>query len=189
MNEKKDYILIDEGKNQHIEWSDTLREENDKIQYHEIIYIKDKSISILGENESEVWIDIDKKNLNNKTINDFEKLLKSYEKNERFDKFKEYLKENKIKFEKGDWQSFDSNTFNQTTKTTKLNSNDLQKAIKEGTALADLSKLWKLKLKFEEHKKKLSADELANYKKSELEEKVDREMKGLNQKAFPKKGD
>ena len=61
MNEKKDYILIDEGKNQHIEWSDTLREENDKIQYHEIIYIKDKSISILGENESEVWIDIDKK--------------------------------------------------------------------------------------------------------------------------------
>ena len=98
MNEKKDYILIDEGKNQHIEWSDTLREENDKIQYHEIIYIKDKSISILGENESEVWIDIDKKNLNNKTINDFEKLLKSYEKNERFDKFKEYLKENKIKF-------------------------------------------------------------------------------------------
>jgi len=94
MNEKKDYILIDEGKNQHIEWSDTLREENDKIQYHEIIYIKDKSISILGENESEVWIDIDKKNLNNKTINDFEKLLKSYEKNERFDKFKEYLKEN-----------------------------------------------------------------------------------------------
>ena len=89
MNEKKDYILIDEGKNQHIEWSDTLREENDKIQYHEIIYIKDKSISILGENESEVWIDIDKKNLNNKTINDFEKLLKSSEKNERFDKFRE----------------------------------------------------------------------------------------------------
>ena len=40
MNEKKDYILIDEGKNQHIEWSNTLREENDKIQYHEIIYIK-----------------------------------------------------------------------------------------------------------------------------------------------------
>ena len=104
------------------------------------------------------------------------KFLKS-QKEDRFEKFIDYLTQNNIKFEKGDWQSFDSNTFNQTTKTTKLNSNDLQKAIKEGTALADLSELWKLKLKFEEHKKKLSADELANYKKSELEEKVDREMK------------
>ena len=70
--EDKKYIIIDEDENESIKWSDTLSEDINNIKYHQIIYIKDKSIAVLGESENEVWVDIDKKNLNNKTLIDFE---------------------------------------------------------------------------------------------------------------------
>jgi hypothetical protein len=70
--EDKNYIIIDEGENKSVKWSDTLSEDINNIKYHQIIYIKDKSIAALGESENEVWIDIDKKNLSNKALIDFE---------------------------------------------------------------------------------------------------------------------
>ena len=101
-------IDIEEGNNNYFDWSHTLIIGNDAIKYHQIVIIKKKSASVVGETENEVWVDIEKKNLNNKSIQDLEKFLKSQDSDERFDKFKSYLDKNNIKFKKGDWQSFDT---------------------------------------------------------------------------------
>ena len=188
--EDKKYIIIDEDENESIKWSDTLSEDINNIKYHQIIYIKDKSIAVLGESENEVWVDIDKKNLNNKTLIDFKKFLKSQNQNkDRFEKFKDYLTKNNIKFKEGDWQSFD-NTSNDDVKQISTNSLDkpidklgtrnLKKEIEEAFALADWLKLRELKIRFINDRKKLTPEQLSNYKISDLEKKIDKEMEELD---------
>ena len=188
--EDEKYIIIDEDENESIKWSDTLREDINNIKYHQIIYIKDKSIAVLGESENEVWVDIDKKNLNNKTLIDFKKFLKSQNQNkDRFEKFKDYLTKNNIKFKEGDWQSFD-NTSNDDVKQISTNSLDkpidklgtrnLKKEIEEAFALADWLKLRELKIRFINDRKKLTPEQLSNYKISDLEKKIDKEMEELD---------
>ena len=195
--EDKKYIIIDEDENESIKWSDTLSEDINNIKYHQIIYIKDKSIAVLGESENEVWVDIDKKNLNNKTLIDFEKFLKSQSQNkDRFEKFKDYLTKNNIKFKEGDWQSFD-NTSNDDVKQISTNSLDkpidklgtrnLKKEIKEAFALADWLKLRELKIRFINDRKKLTPEQLSNYKISDLEKRINKKMQELDKIASPKK--
>ena len=195
--EDKKYIIIDEDENESIKWSDTLSEDINNIKYHQIIYIKDKSIAVLGESENEVWVDIDKKNLNNKTLIDFEKFLKSQNQNEdRFEKFKDYLTKNNIKFKEGDWQSFD-NTSNDDVKQISTNSLDkpidklgtrnLKKEIEEAFALADWLKLRELKIRFINDRKKLTPEQLSNYKISDLEKRINKKMQELDKIASPKR--
>ena len=195
--EDKKYIIIDEDENESIKWSDTLSEDINNIKYHQIIYIKDKSIAVLGESENEVWVDIDKKNLNNKTLIDFEKFLKSQNQNkDRFEKFKDYLTKNNIKFKEGDWQSFD-NTSNDDVKQISTNSLDkpidklgtrnLKKEIEEAFALADWLKLRELKIRFINYRKKLTPEQLSNYKISDLEKRINKKMQELDKIASPKK--
>jgi hypothetical protein len=195
--EDKKYIIIDEDENESIKWSDTLSEDINNIKYHQIIYIKDKSIAVLGESENEVWVDIDKKNLNNKTLIDFEKFLKSQSQNkDRFEKFKDYLTKNNIKFKEGDWQSFD-NTSNDDVKQISTNSLDkpidklgtrnLKKEIEEAFALADWLKLRELKIRFINDRKKLTPEQLSNYKISDLEKRINKKMQELDKIASPKK--
>ena len=195
--EDKKYIIIDEDENESIKWSDTLSEDINNIKYHQIIYIKDKSIAVLGESENEVWVDIDKKNLNNKTLIDFKKFLKSQNQNkDRFEKFKDYLTKNNIKFKEGDWQSFD-NTSNDDVKQISTNSLDkpidklgtrnLKKEIKEAFALADWLKLRELKIRFINDRKKLTPEQLSNYKISDLEKRINKKMQELDKIASPKK--
>ena len=195
--EDKKYIIIDEDENESIKWSDTLSEDINNIKYHQIIYIKDKSIAVLGESENEVWVDIDKKNLNNKTLIDFEKFLKSQNQNkDRFEKFKDYLTKNNIKFKEGDWQSFD-NTSNDDVKQISTNSLDkpidklgtrnLKKEIEEAFALADWLKLRELKIRFINDRKKLTPEQLSNYKISDLEKRINKKMQELDKIASPKK--
>ena len=195
--EDKKYIIIDEDENESIKWSDTLSEDINNIKYHQIIYIKDKSIAVLGESENEVWVDIDKKNLNNKTLIDFEKFLKSQSQNkDRFEKFKDYLTKNNIKFKEGDWQSFD-NTSNDDVKQISTNSLDkpidklgtrnLKKEIEEAFALADWLKLRELKIRFINDRKKLTPEQLSNYKISDLEKRINKKMQELDKIASPKR--
>mgnify|MGYP006096017965 FL=1 len=195
--EDKKYIIIDEDENESIKWSDTLSEDINNIKYHQIIYIKDKSIAVLGESENEVWVDIDKKNLNNKTLIDFEKFLKSQNQNkDRFEKFKDYLTKNNIKFKEGDWQSFD-NTSNDDVKQISTNSLDkpidklgtrnLKKEIEEAFALADWLKLRELKIRFINDRKKLTPEQLSNYKISDLEKRINKKMQELDKIASPKR--
>jgi|TARA_B110000444_G_scaffold96784_1_gene91742 hypothetical protein len=195
--EDKKYIIIDEDENESIKWSDTLSEDINNIKYHQIIYIKDKSIAVLGESENEVWVDIDKKNLNNKTLIDFKKFLKSQNQNkDRFEKFKDYLTKNNIKFKEGDWQSFD-NTSNDDVKQISTNSLDkpidklgtrnLKKEIEEAFALADWLKLRELKIRFINDRKKLTPEQLSNYKISDLEKRINKKMQELDKIASPKK--
>ena len=195
--EDKKYIIIDEDENESIKWSDTLSEDINNIKYHQIIYIKDKSIAVLGESENEVWVDIDKKNLNNKTLIDFEKFLKSQnQKKDRFEKFKDYLTKNNIKFKEGDWQSFD-NTSNDDVKQISTNSLDkpidklgtrnLKKEIEEAFALADWLKLRELKIRFINYRKKLTPEQLSNYKISDLEKRINKKMQELDKIASPKR--
>ena len=195
--EDEKYIIIDEDENESIKWSDTLSEDINNIKYHQIIYIKDKSIAVLGESENEVWVDIDKKNLNNKTLIDFEKFLKSQSQNkDRFEKFKDYLTKNNIKFKEGDWQSFD-NTSNDDVKQISTNSLDkpidklgtrnLKKEIEEAFALADWLKLRELKIRFINDRKKLTPEQLSNYKISDLEKRINKKMQELDKIASPKK--
>ena len=195
--EDKKYIIIDEDENESIKWSDTLSEDINNIKYHQIIYIKDKSIAVLGESENEVWVDIDKKNLNNKTLIDFKKFLKSQNQNkDRFEKFKDYLTKNNIKFKEGDWQSFD-NTSDDDVKQISTNSLDkpidklgtrnLKKEIEEAFALADWLKLRELKIRFINDRKKLTPEQLSNYKISDLEKRINKKMQELDKIASPKK--
>ena len=97
----------------------TLSEEGDYetgiIKYHQLFYDIDKSISVLGEEENEKWIIINKRDLKDIPSTDllayFHKLLKDYKKKELdlLEELKKYLKKVNIKFEEGDWQSFPDN--------------------------------------------------------------------------------
>lgn len=81
----KKSVTISEGTKtangkQLFKWSYTLREEGDydtgKITYHELHYAIDKSIAVVGEEESEKWIDVNQRDLNSlPTLDFFEYLL------------------------------------------------------------------------------------------------------------------
>ena len=118
-------ITIDEGE-QKIEGGKvlikrrfTLSEKGDYetgvIKYHELFYDIDKSISVLGEEENEKWILINKRDLKDVPTTDFlayfHILLKDYQKKELdlLEELKKHLKKVNIKFEEGDWQSFPDN--------------------------------------------------------------------------------
>ena len=100
-----------------IKWHFTLVEEGDYetgiIKYHQHYYDIDKSISVLGEEENEKSIIINKKDLKNLPASDFlayfHMLLKDYQKRklDLLEELKVHLKEINVKFEEGDWQSFD----------------------------------------------------------------------------------
>ena len=115
-------ITIDKGERTTVEgkivikWHFTLIEEGDyetgTIKYHQAYFNIDKSISILGEEENEKWIIINKKDLKNLPASDFlayfHILLKDYQKKklDLLEELKVHLKEINVKFEEGDWQSF-----------------------------------------------------------------------------------
>jgi hypothetical protein len=99
-------------------WDFSLSDEGDfdngKIKYHEIIYDINKSVAVLGESENEKWIEIKKADLANvphihSPLEFYVPLLNSYKKKslDILEEFKKYLNEFNIKFEEGDWQSFD----------------------------------------------------------------------------------
>ena len=97
----------------------TLSEEGDyetgTIKYHELFYDIDKSISVLGEEENEKWIVINKRDLKNIPAVDllayFHNLLKDYQKKnlDLLEELKKHLNKVNIKFEEGNWQSFPDN--------------------------------------------------------------------------------
>tara|TARA_B110000263_G_C15212308_1_gene465852 strand:- start:534 stop:887 length:354 start_codon:yes stop_codon:yes gene_type:complete len=112
-------VTIDEGQRKSengkilIKWSYTLREDDEKITYHQIYYDIDKSLSVLGEDENEKWIEINKLDLKDlSSISHFDYLhsfLKSLKhKDDLLEEFKEYLKKANIKFKEDSWQSFPS---------------------------------------------------------------------------------
>ena len=59
-------VTIDKGQRKSesgkilIKWSYTLREDDKTITYHQIYYCIDKSLSVLGEDENEKWIEVNK---------------------------------------------------------------------------------------------------------------------------------
>jgi len=97
----------------------TLSEEGDyetgTIKYHELFYDIDKSISVLGEEENEKWIVINKRDLKNIPAVDFlayfHNLLKDYQKKnlDLLEELKKHLNKVNIKFVEGNWQSFPDN--------------------------------------------------------------------------------
>ena len=97
----------------------TLSEEGDyetgTIKYLELFYDIDKSISVLGEEENEKWIVINKRDLKNIPAVDFlayfHNLLKDYQKKnlDLLEELKKHLNKVNIKFEEGNWQSFPDN--------------------------------------------------------------------------------
>ena len=97
----------------------TLSEEGDyetgTIKYHELFFDIDKSISVLGEEENEKWIVMNKRDLKNIPAVDFlayfHNLLKDYQKKELdlLEELKKHLNKINIKFEEGNWQSFPDN--------------------------------------------------------------------------------
>ena len=99
-----------------IKWHFTLVEEGDfetgTIKYQQHYYAIDKSISVLGEDENEKWIIINKKDLKNLPASDFlayfHILLKDYQKKklDLIEELKVHLNKINIKFKEGDWQSF-----------------------------------------------------------------------------------
>ncbi len=115
-------ITIDKGERKTekgkvlIKWHFTLVEEDDYetgiIKYHQHYYDIDKSISVLGEEENEKWIIINKKDLKNLPTSDFlayfHMLLKDYQKKklDLIEELKVHLNKINIKFEGNDWQSF-----------------------------------------------------------------------------------
>ena len=113
----KSSVTIDEGQTKSetgkilLKWSYTLKEDDEKIKYHQIYYDIDKSMSVLGEEENEKWIEINKEDLKDlPSLNHFDHLhsfLKSLKHgDDLLEKFKEYLKKINIKFEEDSWQSF-----------------------------------------------------------------------------------
>ena len=117
----KKSVTISEGTKtangkQLFKWSYTLSEEGDydtgKITYHELHYAIDKSIAVVGEEESEKWIDVNQRDLHSlPTLDFFEYLLpfvKEWDEKglDSIEEFKGYLNTRYIKFKEGDWQSF-----------------------------------------------------------------------------------
>ena len=97
-----EYQVIDEGKNQVFCWSDTLRDDGQKIRYHEYIYNTPDCM------EFENWIEVENKWLNKSTFKKLAMYLKSFERHQdRLEKMKKCLEQKSIPFEVGDWQTID----------------------------------------------------------------------------------
>ena len=127
----KNSITIDKGQKEYkdgkvvFKWEYTLSEEGDyetgTIKYHEIFYDIDKTSAIIGEEESEKWIIINKRDCKDIPTFDFfkyfQKFLLDHKKKEAdlLEELKKYLNLVYIKFEEGDWQSFPDN-FNEPSK-------------------------------------------------------------------------
>jgi len=91
---------ISKGENQIFSWNNNISEDQDKISYHENVYVKNQRMDL------EDWIHIKRKNLGKLTLEYFYSFLKKI-KEERLDVLKEFLTHRKIVFEKGSWESFD----------------------------------------------------------------------------------
>jgi len=121
----KNSITIDKGQKEYkdgkvvFKWEYTLSEEGDyetgTIKYHELFYDIDKTSAIIGEEESEKWIIINKRDCKDIPTFDFfkyfQKFLLDHKKKEAdlLEELKKYLNLVYIKFEEGDWQSFPDN--------------------------------------------------------------------------------
>jgi hypothetical protein len=118
----KNSITIDKGQKKYkdgkvvFKWDFTLSEEGDyetgTIKYHELIYDIDKTSAVIGEEENEKWITINKRDCKSiPTLDFFEyfhKFLLDHKEKEAdlLEELKKYLNLVYIKFEEGDWQSF-----------------------------------------------------------------------------------
>tara|TARA_B100000787_G_scaffold32510_1_gene22188 strand:+ start:102 stop:818 length:717 start_codon:yes stop_codon:yes gene_type:complete len=118
----KNSITIDKGQKEYkdgkvvFKWEYTLSEEGDyetgTIKYHELFYDIDKTSAIIGEEESEKWIIINKRDCKDIPTFDFfkyfQKFLLDHKQKEAdlLEELKKYLNLVYIKFEEGDWQSF-----------------------------------------------------------------------------------
>ena len=118
-------ITIDKGQKKFkdgkiaFKWDFTLSEEGDydtgTIKYHEIFYDIDKTAAVIGEEENEKWITINKRDCKDIPTLDFfkyfQKFLLDHKKKEAdlLEELKKHLNKVNIKFEKGDWQSFPNN--------------------------------------------------------------------------------
>jgi len=91
---------ISKGENQIFSWNNNISEDQDKISYHENVYVKNQRMDL------EDWIHIKRKDLGKLTLEYFYSFLKKI-KEERLDVLKEFLTHRKIVFEKGSWESFD----------------------------------------------------------------------------------
>ena len=91
---------ISKGENQIVSWNNHISEDQDKISYHENVYVKNQRMDL------EDWIHIKRKDLGKLTLEYFYSFLKKI-KEERLDVLKEFLTHRKIVFEKGSWESFD----------------------------------------------------------------------------------
>ena len=91
---------ISKGENQIVSWNNNISEDQDKISYHENVYVKNQRMDL------EDWIHIKRKDLGKLTLEYFHSFLKKI-KEERLDVLKEFLTHRKIVFEKGSWESFD----------------------------------------------------------------------------------
>ena len=121
----KNSITIDRGQKEYkdgkvvFKWEHTLSEEGDyetgTIKYHELFYDIDKTSAIIGEEESEKWIIINKRDCKDIPTIDFFKYFKKFlldhktKEADLLEELKKYLKKVNIKFEEGDWQSFPDN--------------------------------------------------------------------------------
>lgn len=91
---------ISKGENQIFSWNNNISEDQDKISYHENVYVKNQRMDL------EDWIHIKRKDLGKLTLEYFYSFLKKI-KEERLDVLKEFLTHRKIVFEKGSWESLD----------------------------------------------------------------------------------
>ena len=69
----------------------------------------------------------------------------------------------------------------------KLGTRNLKKEIEEAFALADWLKLRELKIRFINDRKKLTPEQLSNYKISDLEKRINKKMQELDKIASPKR--
>ena len=98
------YTISDDGKDF----------DNCIIKYHQMIYDIDKSFAVIGEQENEKWIEIKRSDCKSvphifSPLEWFVPQLNSYKSKELniLEEFKKDLKKTFIKYEEGDWQSFD----------------------------------------------------------------------------------
>ena len=98
------YTISDDGKDF----------DNCIIKYHQLIYDIDKSFAVIGEKENEKWIEIKRSDCKRvphifSPLEWFVPQLNSYKSKELniLEEFKKDLKKTFIKYEEGDWQSFD----------------------------------------------------------------------------------
>ena len=93
---------ISKGENQIVSWNNNISEDQDKISYHENVYVKNQGMDL------EDWLHIKRQNLGKLTLDYFYTLLKNSKK-ARLRFLKKFLTRNKIVYETGSWESIDYN--------------------------------------------------------------------------------